>query len=167
PGLDRQPPEQRQRDQQRAYPELSSESFGETRLHPWGTGLGSSSGGGHEAFAASRISHSSRTAPRPAGRFETQCTSRTTSGAASLGQQEKATFRKAGKSLTSSPMKADSDGGMPTSAQICSMAAPFARLCPTTCSIDSSLHRCMTKSARRPVSTASFTPPNICKSRNP
>src|SRR5438105_3060058 len=160
-------PQQGPPEEKPADADLAAQPLAERRGHPCGTGFGSSSGGGQPTFAARSNSQSSRTAPWPASRRETQRTSETTSGAASRGAQERATFRSAGRSLTSSPMYAVCSSGTPRSAAICSIAFPFALLDPTTRSIESSRQRCSTRSARRPVSAASFTPPYRLSRRRP
>src|SRR5438445_9874452 len=101
---ERHEPQQGPSEEERADADLAAQPLAGRRGHPCGAGFGSSSGGGQPTFAARSSSQSSRTAPRPAGRRETQCTSPSTSGAASWGAQEKATLRSAGRSLTSSPM---------------------------------------------------------------
>src|SRR5882762_2560269 len=141
PGRRRENPQEGKGDQQQPDAKLPPDPLagaGEEALlsrlvaHPWWAGSAVSSGGGQPTFAASRSSQRSRTAPRPAGRRETQSTSSSTSGAASRGAQESATLRRAGRSLTSSPMNAVWSRGTPSSAAIFSIASPFARLPPTT-----------------------------------
>src|SRR5882762_11428431 len=141
PGRWREDPQEGYGDQEQPDAQLPPDPLaraGEEALlsrlgaHPRGAGLAASSGGGQPTFASSRSSQSSRTAPRPAGRRETQRTSSSTSGAASRGAQESATLRRAGRSLTSSPMNAVWSSGTPSSAAMLSIASPLARLPPTT-----------------------------------
>src|SRR5882724_122079 len=140
-GRWREDPQEGKREQEQPHAQLPPDPLagaGEEALlsrlgaHPREAGLAASSGGGQPTFAASRSSQRSRTAPRPAGRRETQCTSSSTSGAASRGAQESATLRRAGRSLTSSPMNAVWSSGTPSSTAILSIASPLARLPPTT-----------------------------------
>src|SRR5438067_10538318 len=97
------PRKQRQGEEQRAHPQLAAEALAQPDPSPAGD-CGVSSGGGHPTLAARISSQRSRTAPRPAGLLDTQATSRSTSGAASLGAHERPAIRSAGRSFTSSPM---------------------------------------------------------------
>src|SRR5476649_642610 len=152
-----QKPQERQQQEQCPHPQLAAQALLPRHAHSFG---------GHWPLAASKSSHSSRTAPRPPSLAETQSTAASTSAAASRGAQESAALRSPGRSLTSSPMKTVSLKGTPASLQSCSTPLPLSRLWPTTCPIASSRHRCCTRSARRPESTASLTPERD-KSRKP